>query len=85
MTACDWTDYVKNSAGIVARVARGEPADEPVSLTWHSLSPVTQRRCTEDCAARKYPLRPLPPVQRVNRGRIRLAYMSSDFREHPMP
>ncbi len=82
MNACDWTDYEKNSAEIIARVARGEPADEPVSLTWHSLSPSLQLRCTENYAARKYPMRPLPPAPRAAHDRIRLAYLSSDFRDH---
>jgi protein O-GlcNAc transferase len=84
MNACDWTDYEKISAEIVARVARGELADEPVSFTWHSLSPSLQLRCTETYAARKYPLRPLPTAPRAKHDRIRLAYLSSDFREHPI-
>jgi protein O-GlcNAc transferase len=84
MNACDWTDYDKISAEIEARVARGEQADEPVSFTWHSLSPSLQLRCTEIYAARKYPLRPLAVGRRTKRDRIRLAYLSSDFREHPI-
>jgi protein O-GlcNAc transferase len=84
LNAGDWTDYEKNSAEIAARVARGEPADKPVTLTWHSLSPSLQLRCTEDFAARRYPLRPLPAVARAPHDRIRLAYLSSDFREHPI-
>jgi len=82
MNACDWTDFDTLSAEISARVARGEPADKPVSLTWHSLSPSLQRRCTEAFAARKYPMRPLPATPRTPHDRIRLAYLSSDFRDH---
>jgi predicted O-linked N-acetylglucosamine transferase (SPINDLY family) len=84
MNACDWTDYDKLSAEICARVARGEPADKPVPFTWHSMSPSLQLRCTVDFAARKYPLRPLPATARPPHDRIRLAYLSSDFREHPI-
>jgi len=84
MNACDWTDYEKLSAEIVARTARGECPNDPVTFTWHSLDPAMQLRCTEDYVARKYPLRPLPPVARKHHDRIRLAYLSSDFREHPI-
>jgi protein O-GlcNAc transferase len=84
MNACDWTDYEKTSAEIDDRIARGELADEPVSFTWHSLSPSLQLQCAENYAARKYPLRPLPAARRTDHHRIRLAYLSSDFREHPI-
>jgi protein O-GlcNAc transferase len=84
MNACDWTDYEKNSAEIVARVARGEPGDQPIAFTWHSLSPSLQLRYTEDYAARKHALQPLSSLPRGEHGRIRLAYLSSDFREHPI-
>lgn len=84
MNVCDWTDYEKTSAEIVARTARGESPNDPVTFTWHSLSPALQLRCTEDYTARKYPPRPLPPVARKPHDRIRLAYLSSDFREHPI-
>jgi predicted O-linked N-acetylglucosamine transferase (SPINDLY family) len=84
LNACDWTDYDRLSAEIAVRVARGEPADKPVPFTWHSFSPALQLRCTEDFARRKYGLRALPPTARAPHERIRLAYLSSDFREHPI-
>lgn len=84
MNACDWTDFDKLSAEIVERVTRGEPADEPVSLTWHSLSPSAQLRCTEDYVARRYHGPPLPVPTPAPRARIKVAYLSSDFREHPI-
>jgi predicted O-linked N-acetylglucosamine transferase (SPINDLY family) len=82
--ACDWTDYDKNSAELAAHAARGEPVGDPVAFTWHSLSPALQLRQTQNYAARKFPLRPLPAVPRRDHERIRLAYLSSDFREHPI-
>lgn len=84
MNACDWTDYDKISAELVARTARGECPNDPVTFTWHSLSPSLQLRCTQDYAARKYPPRPLPRGARTEHERIRVAYLSSDFREHPI-
>ena len=84
LNACDWTDYETLSAEIVARTARGECPNDPVTFTWHSLDPALQLRCTEDYVARRYPPRPLPPSPRGPHQRIRLAYLSSDFREHPI-
>lgn len=84
MSACDWTDFDKLSAEIVERVARGEPADEPISFTWHSLSPALQLRYTEDYIARHYRRQPLAGAAPASHERIRLAYLSSDFREHPI-
>ena len=84
MNICDWTDYDKDAAEVAARIARGELADKPVSFTWHSMSPALQLRCTENFATRKYPMRPLPATPRSAHDRIRLAYLSSDFREHPI-
>ena len=61
-----------------------EPGDQPIAFTWHSLSPSLQLRYTEDYAARKHALQPLSLPPRGEHGRIRLAYLSSDFREHPI-
>jgi protein O-GlcNAc transferase len=84
MSSCDWTDFDKLSADIVACIERGEPADDPLSFTWHSQSAALQLRCSEiyvarDCPPPKYPL---PPPPRTEHGRIRLAYLSPDLREH---
>lgn len=84
MSGCDWTDFEKLSAEIETRVARGEPADEPVSLTWHSLSAALHVRCTEDYVALRYRGPPLPAQASTTRERIRVAYLSCDFREHPI-
>src|SRR3954471_22084496 len=52
MSACDWTEFDTLSAEIVERVARGEPADEPMSFTWHSRSAALQRRLAESYGGR---------------------------------
>ena len=83
MSSCDWTDFDALSADIAQRVERGEPADDPLSFTWHSRSAALQLRCSEIYAAREFATKqPLPPRPRVEHERIRLAYLSGDFREH---
>lgn len=83
MSDCDWTDFEALSSDIAARVGRGEPADDPLSFTWHSRSAALQLRCSEIYAAREFAdKQPLPPRPAVEHERIRLAYLSGDFREH---
>lgn len=86
LSQCDWTDLDALSKSVQARVERGEPGDDPVQFTWHCQSPALQLRCAELYAARERPMpRPaLPQIPRRRHDRIRLAYLSSDFREHPI-
>jgi predicted O-linked N-acetylglucosamine transferase (SPINDLY family) len=86
LNGCDWTDYEALHQAAEKRVAEGEPGDHPISFLWHSLSPSLQRRCAEIYAERE--LRPVAGTAAVPRPaegqRIRLAYLSADFRDHPM-
>jgi predicted O-linked N-acetylglucosamine transferase (SPINDLY family) len=84
--ACDWTDFDATVADISARVDRGEPVEHPLNFAWYSLSAASQARCTEIFAASEWPTpkRLLPPPPRYKHDRIRLAYFSPDFREHPI-
>ena len=83
---CDWRDYDATVADISARIERGEPAEHPLNVAWYSLSPAVHRRCAEIFAARAWPppRQPLPKPARHGDARIRIAYFSPDFREHPI-
>jgi protein O-GlcNAc transferase len=83
MSACDWTDYDKTCAQIVAQVERDVPQGDTMSFTWFSLSAALQRRATE-VYARRYTQRPLPSAARRPADRIRVGYFSLHFHEHPM-
>jgi len=83
ITVCDWTDYDKTCAEIVAQVERDVPQVDAMSLTWFSFSAALQRRAVE-VYARRYTARPLPSVVRGPADRIRIGYFSRDFHEHPM-
>src|SRR5579883_1083893 len=84
--ACDWSDYDASVADLTARIERGEPVEHPLNAAWYSPSAAVVQRCTEIYAARSWPLpaRPLPPPAHAPGERIRLAYFSPDFREHPI-
>ena len=83
---CDWSDYDATVADLSVRVARGERADNPFNFSWYNLSAAAEARCVEIFAAREWtsPRQLLPPSPSYWHERIRLAYFSPDFREHPI-
>lgn len=86
---CDWTDYDALHEAAEQRLARGEPGDYPISVLWHSLSPLLQLRCAEIYARREIAMSggpapaPSPPPSSPQ-ARIRVGYLSGDFHDHPM-
>jgi protein O-GlcNAc transferase len=84
--ACDWSDFEATVTDITTRVERGEAVEHPLNFGWYSFSAAAQARCTEIFAAREWaaPRKALPPPPRYKHDRIRLAYFSPDFREHPI-
>jgi protein O-GlcNAc transferase len=85
LNCCDWNGYDAARASLAARVARGEPADDPFSFLAHNESPGDQRRRAEIEIAARYPVkRPLGLSPRPAHARLRVAYLSADFRAHPV-
>lgn len=81
---CDWTDYDALRDLIAGEIEQGRPADLPFSFLSHSSSPRTQLRCAELRVRQRFS-QPLPPLwtgECYEHERIRVAYVSSDFREH---
>lgn len=81
---CDWRDYDRQRERIVADLRRGKRSAQPFTILGVLESPDDQRRCAALWAADKCPPAPAP----LWRGRpkphdrIRVAYLSADFREH---
>ncbi|MFM8535804.1 MAG: tetratricopeptide repeat protein [Acidimicrobiia bacterium] len=86
LSSGDWTDFETLHDTVEQRLMRGEPGDNPVSLLWHSQSPMLQLRCAEIYAQREIvaPAGTLPAAPAPTPGRIRLGYLSGDFHDHPM-
>jgi predicted O-linked N-acetylglucosamine transferase (SPINDLY family) len=80
---CEWTNFDAERSAIFACVDRGLPT-YPFSLLALTASPDEQLRCARLFTETRYP----PSDKRLWRGeayrhdRIRIAYVSSDFREH---
>jgi protein O-GlcNAc transferase len=83
---CDWSDFEVESRTIAERVRRGERADAPLTFIVHNDNPADQRRCAETyvldrCSIDRSAMR---PSSRSSKQRLRVAYISGDFRAHPV-
>jgi len=87
MHLCDWRDYEKSAATIMARVEKGEPAMVP-----HGLTLLPSKRHHQQQAASIWtknffsPIKPksFEPAKPREDNRIRIAYFSADFHNHPV-
>lgn len=86
MHDCDWRDYNQASARVVADVRSAKRAIEPFMFLGISDSPEDQLRCARTWVRDQCP--PSPDSTwtggRYRHDRIRLAYVSAHFRDHPM-
>jgi protein O-GlcNAc transferase len=83
---CDWNGYEQNRLAVLAVVESGRKADTPLAFLALSSSPAAQRICAQTLVADKYPAQ-VPPLwsgAAYGHERIRVAYVSADFCEHPV-
>jgi protein O-GlcNAc transferase len=84
LAVCRW-DGIERRIGELDRQVREEGiAASPFTYLAVSDDPAAQRRCAELHLATSMPARPAPlwRGERHAHGRIRIAYLSADFREH---
>ncbi|HXJ00363.1 MAG TPA: tetratricopeptide repeat protein [Micropepsaceae bacterium] len=84
-TACDWRDGSATVAMLDA-IEAGKRATTPLVLLAVSDSAPLKLRCAQTLIQHKFPA-PREPLWRgetYRRERIRLAYLSADFRDHPV-
>jgi protein O-GlcNAc transferase len=81
---CDWQDHDAQVAEITARVAMGERPIKVFELRPISDDPALELKCARMFAEAMYPAAqqaaPLLPID----GKVRIAYLSADFRAHPV-
>lgn len=82
----DWHRSTPLAQSVIAANARGEPADEPFSFLSVSASPRAQLACARRYISDWYPPRepPFCDMTPYSHERIRVAYLSADFGEHPV-
>jgi protein O-GlcNAc transferase len=83
---CDWTDFEKNEKAVIDGVRAGKRASKPFSVMAYQTHASDHLQTASLFAQDKYPA----AQQQMWRGetyrhnRLRLAYISPDFREHPV-
>ena len=84
LACCDWRDYDRNRTAVLTAAEAGELVADPFVFLSLSNSPAAQLRLTQNYAREEHPAAapPLWTGRRYRHERIRVAYVSADFREH---
>jgi len=85
MLICNWSELEAERARLMAGVTAGKAAIRPFAFLAFESSPSAQTKCASTFMGKDFPLiEPLWKGERRRHDRIRLAYVSGDFREHPV-
>ena len=81
---CDWNRTEVLTPRVIENAPGGRAVIQPFVLMGYSDDAALQRRCAENLVRMFVPQRPaLRDVRRYGHDKIRLAYLSADFHEHP--
>jgi protein O-GlcNAc transferase len=83
---CDWNNLSAECERLIAGIRANQHRCEPFLLLSVSDSPADQMKCAQLFIADSVPAAPEPlwRGQRYEHDRIRIAYISPDFRDHPV-
>lgn len=92
LSLCDWDDYDRRAARMLRQLQRyAESSDgplvAPLTASLFALPPALHRRLGErwsEPTRARIAGRHLPPPPRLNSQRLRIGYLSADFRDHAM-
>jgi predicted O-linked N-acetylglucosamine transferase (SPINDLY family) len=86
LNLCNWSNYHEDTTQLINNLDAGQPVIAPFFLLAIPATPAIQLRCAKLYSTLEFPqvITPLPPAGRNPGARIRLGYLSSDFREHPV-
>lgn len=84
LRCCDWSTYAVGSEKILNSILAGKQGYRPFLFLAISQSPSVQQQCAYTYATHKYQLvkKAVIHKQRYSHEKIRIAYVSDDFREH---
>ncbi len=87
LLACDWRDYDALCARIADATRAGKRADKPFTLMAFSDDPALHLQSARIFAGSRYTraaaaAAPLPPRAAAPAARLKIAYISADFRDH---
>jgi predicted O-linked N-acetylglucosamine transferase (SPINDLY family) len=83
---CDWRDHARLSAEVAARVRDRRSIIHPFTFLAYCDEPALQLACAQSFVDDTFPSPPpgACPIAHMRRDRIRVAYVSADFRNHAM-
>lgn len=82
---CNWSDREEQASRIVELVAAGESASAPHPFLWICDSGPLQLQCARLYSEEEFPAAaPLWRGERYCHERLRIAYLSADFTDHPV-
>jgi protein O-GlcNAc transferase len=86
LECCDWRRTGEAARQLPQRVTDGRFVIEPLTVLGYECSARTQFECARNFARYRMPALPAPlrPRAAYRHDRIRLAYLSADFRRHPV-
>ena len=86
LASCRWDDFSARIGALEKLVREGSSVTEPFVLLAVSQNPEEQKLCAERFVADKVRWRPAPlwRGEQYRHRKIRVAYLSADFREHPV-
>jgi predicted O-linked N-acetylglucosamine transferase (SPINDLY family) len=81
MQGADWDGFAEARAALSAHIAAGKQVIRPFAWQAACADPASLQRCSRIFAGAEFPAMPsVPPAPRAP-GRIRIGYLSADFRE----
>ncbi|WP_162827217.1 tetratricopeptide repeat protein [Pseudolabrys taiwanensis] len=84
MLVCDWSQLDQNAAAVIAQIRNGSTTCTPFVCASLATSSDDQLQCVHAWQADDPVFKPVWNGERYRHDRIRLAYLSSDFHEHPV-
>jgi predicted O-linked N-acetylglucosamine transferase (SPINDLY family) len=83
---CDWEGLEADCEHLVQSVRDGKPASSPFAFLGTGAAGADELACARAWTSRRYPAsgQPLSSGAPYAHDRIRIAYVSADFREHPV-
>jgi protein O-GlcNAc transferase len=85
MRLCDWTSFDAECAYLISSVKNKKANTGPFFFLGVTSSPDDQLQCAKSYAAEKFPRlqKAIWQGERYRHDRIRVVYLSADFRQHP--
>src|SRR5580693_6223820 len=80
---CDWTNLPAETAELLAMVRAGKPLSLPFAIVAIASSPAEQLQCARRYVQDQPAYPPLWQGEVYAHDRLRVAYLSADFNEHP--